>query len=320
MFCLIGKTEKIRKNICIKMNIKNKAIQPTLCRFCLDFSKSGVRVFWVKNLLLKFGVLCFTFLWFVESNVVANDPTSTGNDPSVIKVYPDGTKVLLKASEVGKTNDNGAAYGGPPKIMPYTNGNNEVSPKQLVESKVEEEPIASEGFYFAPAIGGAVVQDVNGYGGDVSASFNPGVRCDLSIGYRFNEWFSLEFAPGFIYNRLETITIQGSQYNVDGELIQVPLLMNPILTIPTDSKWEPFLGLGVGGVYTSQSNNAFSYYSSGTTTAWNFCYSGLAGVQYHLEQDISVGFIYKFTGVNQSGSNYDDVLTQSVQANATFRF
>jgi opacity protein-like surface antigen len=161
---------------------------------------------------------------------------------------------------------------------------------------------------------------VNGYGGDVSFSFNPGVRCDLSIGYRLNEWFSLEFAPGFIYNNLETITIQGSQYNVDGELIQVPLLINPILTIPTDSKWEPFLGLGVGGVYTSQSNNAFSYYSSGTTTAWNFCYSALAGVQYHLEQDISVGFIYKFTGVNQSGLNYEDVLTQSVQANATFRF
>jgi opacity protein-like surface antigen len=227
----------------------------------------------------------------------------------VIKVYPDGTKVLLKSSEVGTTNDNGAAYGGPPKIMPYTNGN-----------KVEVEPIASEGFYFAPAIGGAVVQDVNGYGGDVSFSFNPGVRCDLSIGYRLNEWFSLEFAPGFIYSSLETITIQGSQYNVDGELIQVPLLINPILTIPTDSKWEPFLGLGVGGVYTSQSNNAFSYYSSGTTTAWNFCYSALAGVQYHLEQDISFGFIYKFTGVNQSGLNYDDVLTQSVQANATFRF
>jgi len=290
-------------------NIKNKVIQLTLNSSYWDFSKRGVRVFWEKNLLLKFGVLCFTFLWFVVSNVFANDPTLTGNDPLVIKVYPDGTKVLLKSSEVGTTNDNGAAYGGPPKIMPYTNGN-----------KVEVEPIASEGFYFAPAIGGAVVQDVNGYGGDVSFSFNPGVRCDLSIGYRLNEWFSLEFAPGFIYNSLETITIQGSQYNVDGELIQVPLLINPILTIPTDSKWEPFLGLGVGGVYTSQSNNAFSYYSSGTTTAWNFCYSALAGVQYHLEQDISVGFIYKFTGVNQSGLNYDDVLTQSVQANATFRF
>jgi len=293
----------------MNMNIKNKVIQLTLNSSYWDFSKRGVRVFWEKNLLLKFGVLCFTFLWFVVSNVFANDPTLTGNDPLVIKVYPDGTKVLLKSSEVGTTNDNGAAYGGPPKIMPYTNGN-----------KVEVEPIASEGFYFAPAIGGAVVQDVNGYGGDVSFSFNPGVRCDLSIGYRLNEWFSLEFAPGFIYNSLETITIQGSQYNVDGELIQVPLLINPILTIPTDSKWEPFLGLGVGGVYTSQSNNAFSYYSSGTTTAWNFCYSALAGVQYHLEQDISVGFIYKFTGVNQSGLNYDDVLTQSVQANATFRF
>jgi opacity protein-like surface antigen len=293
----------------MNMNIKNKVIQLTLNSSYWDFSKRGVRVFWEKNLLLKFGVLCFTFLWFVVSNVFANDPTLTGNDPLVIKVYPDGTKVLLKSSEVGTTNDNGAAYGGPPKIMPYTNGN-----------KVEVEPIASEGFYFAPAIGGAVVQDVNGYGGDVSFSFNPGVRCDLSIGYRLNEWFSLEFAPGFIYNSLETITIQGSQYNVDGELIQVPLLINPILTIPTDSKWEPFLGLGVGGVYTSQSNNAFSYYSSGTTTAWNFCYSALAGVQYHLEQDISFGFIYKFTGVNQSGLNYDDVLTQSVQANATFRF
>jgi len=40
-------------------------------------------------------------------------------DPYVMKVYPDGTKLLVRWSEIGKALDQGERHGGPPKIMAY---------------------------------------------------------------------------------------------------------------------------------------------------------------------------------------------------------
>ena len=44
---------------------------------------------------------------------------SSESDPMVMKIYPDGTKVVLRWSEVGKSFDNGEKYGGAPKIVAY---------------------------------------------------------------------------------------------------------------------------------------------------------------------------------------------------------
>ena len=44
---------------------------------------------------------------------------SSGSDPMVMKIYPDGTKVVLRWSEVGKSVDNGEKFGGAPRIVAY---------------------------------------------------------------------------------------------------------------------------------------------------------------------------------------------------------
>ena len=44
---------------------------------------------------------------------------TTSSDPLVMKVYPDGTKVVLRWSEVGKQVDNGEKFGGAPRIVAY---------------------------------------------------------------------------------------------------------------------------------------------------------------------------------------------------------
>lgn len=220
---------------------------------------------------------------------------------------------------------------------------------------------AQEGFYVTPQVGGAVVQDVtfdrvtasgniNGQAlsgsVDASLSFDAGFRFDAPVGYRVNEWFSVEFAPGVIVNPMDSasfngsLTLGGTTYSagtsadIDGNLIQVPLIVNFILTIPTDSKWEPFIGGGVGALFSSATFNNISN-NTGTTdlsqdaTSWALGYSALAGVNYHFSKDISIGVVYKFTGTgnqNYGGSTLGDLLdtngtfTQSVQADATFRF
>ena len=48
--------------------------------------------------------------------------TTSTNDPMVMKIYPDGTKVVVRWSEIGKAIDNGEKYGGPPRIVAYDPG------------------------------------------------------------------------------------------------------------------------------------------------------------------------------------------------------
>jgi opacity protein-like surface antigen len=239
---------------------------------------------------------------------------------------------------------------------------------------------AKNGFYVTPQFGGAVVQDVNfvnfakdvsisttsGGSGPVDASlgFDAGFRFDVSIGFKVNDWFSVEFAPGLIVNPMNSASFSGPVLirnasfdgvsDIDGNLIQVPLLVNFIFTIPTNSKWEPFVGGGVGALYSSATfNNISGGYepsvSTSTSTSstteinsspvtielnesascWALGYSALAGVNYHFSRDISIGFIYKFTGtgaqnfgVNTFGNlmETNGTFTQSVQADAIFRF
>jgi len=164
----------------------------------------------------------------------------SSEDPYVMKVYPDGTKVLLRWSEIGKALDSGEKHGGPPKIIAYNSqetisdptpnrinrsasdnswqGSNfrTYEPAQSMEQKT---PSVFEGFYVSPQIGAAVVQDMklNGLSGSVGIeeisiganvnhlTFSTGVRFDFAMGYALSDWCSLEFSPGIIWSPLKTI-------------------------------------------------------------------------------------------------------------------
>ena len=190
---------------------------------------------------------------------------------------------------------------------------------------------AKEGFYIGTELGGTVVPNVSA-GSGYEVNFNPGIRFDLPLGYRVNEWFSIEFAPGVMWNSLNTLDdTEGSStgsYSIGGNLWQVPLLANFIITIPTNSKWEPFFGGGIGGIFSSLTINEVLNISvpEQTGTSWALGYSAIAGLNYHLSKDISFGFNYKFTGTGTQNwtGDYDglttNVYTHSASLSATFRF
>ena len=191
---------------------------------------------------------------------------------------------------------------------------------------------AKEGFYIGTELGGTVIPNVD-IGDGEQVNFNPGIRFDLPIGYRVNEWFSLEFAPGGIWNSLNSVETDSASIpsvSVGGNLWQVPLMVNFILTIPTDSKWEPFFGGGVGGIFSSLTVDEILGFSipARSGTSWALGYSAIAGLNYHLSRDISFGFNYKFTGTGSQtwGGDFQDVLpttniyTHSASLSATFRF
>jgi len=338
------------------------------------------------GLMFWLGLIGFVF-WIAISNTFANGATPSSNDPLVMKVYPDGTKVILRWSEVGKSFDNGSAHGGAPKIMAYDPAKDGVvpigqqsqpqqpqSPKSETTPSVMQQPVTTapqvnvtpaptadtisdmpkeSGFYVGFEVGGAVVEDIDLSNDQITSalSLNPGIRFDVPIGYRVNEWFSVEFAPGIVYNTMSTWSITqpvtytdpdtqevydvAGNYGIGGSLTQVPLLVNFLLTIPTDSPWEPIIGAGVGTIYSNLSLKELpggDLGSSASGSCWSLGYSGLVGLNYHINQDVSLGFKYKFTGT--AGQNWNDDLagnsdvsgfstntfTQSVEASATFRF
>ena len=170
---------------------------------------------------------------------------SGGSDPLVMKIYPDGTKVVLRWSEVGKAVDNGEKFGGAPRIVAYDPAKDGIvpigEPSQKTEttasnpsmpasaSVVAPEPPAkmdytnadpkdfenamgpAEGFVFRTAVGAAFQQPLSGRSNDgsqyLSVAFNPGLRFDLEPAYNVTDWFRVGVETAFIYNTVQRLSI-----------------------------------------------------------------------------------------------------------------
>ena len=181
--------------------------------------------------------------------------TTSTNDPMVMKIYPDGTKVVIRWSEIGKAVDNGEKHGGAPRIIAYDPGKDGIVPigqpaatgnvapmvSQPPKSSVSSSSFVStenkgsltelSGFYLGPELGVAFQQDVNlqnvnidteilnaavvGSAGG-SLTMSAGIRFNLPVGYRPVDWFAVEFAPGIIWNKMSSYNLQFSG-TIDGD-------------------------------------------------------------------------------------------------------
>lgn len=70
---------------------------------------------WIPRLGVR---IAFLAVVLVAQFALGADQPAAG-EPLVMKVYPDGTQLILKWNEVGQKYDDGAAHGGPPRIVPY---------------------------------------------------------------------------------------------------------------------------------------------------------------------------------------------------------
>jgi opacity protein-like surface antigen len=216
------------------------------------------------------------------------------------------------------------------------------------------------GFYVAPELGVAFQQDVNLQnvnfdttilGADVvgsaggSLTMSAGIRFNLPIGYQPVDWFAVEFAPGIIWNKMSSYNLElnGSldgtavsttlPLNVEGGYFQVPLVVNFIFKIPTNSPWVPYIGGGIGASYTYMNWTRLSYagvsadLSNVDGSCWSLAYQGIAGLDYKITDEVSLGLKYIFLGTgNQNfGGSFQDVDTkgsysQNVMLNCTINF
>ncbi|NBS07456.1 MAG: hypothetical protein EBS69_08760 [Verrucomicrobia bacterium] len=193
----------------------------------------------------------------VVGSVQAADPavTTSTNDPMVMKIYPDGTKVVVRWSEIGKAVDNGEKHGGFPRMIAYDQEKQDIVPISQLPAPGTSSPIVTQppassvsnssflstenkgrltelsGFYFGPELGVAFQQDVNLQNVNIDTEFldaavvgsaggsltmSAGIRFNLPVGYRPVDWFAVEFAPGIIWNKMSSYNLQFSG-TIDGD-------------------------------------------------------------------------------------------------------
>ena len=340
--------------------------------------------------MYKYVKYITVILAFTAPLVALAEPavTTSTNDPMVMKIYPDGTKVVVRWSEIGKAVDNGEKHGGAPRIIAYDPGKDGIVPIGQDSASSKPTPLASQspassvssssfvskenntsltelsGFYVGPELGVAFQQDVNLQNVNIDTEFldaavvgsaggsltmSAGIRFNLPIGYQPVDWFAIEFAPGIIWNKMSSwnLEVNGSATNssgsisgqlnlpidVEGGYFQVPLVVNFIFKIPTDSPWVPYIGGGIGASYTYMNWTRLSYggisqdISNVDGSCWSLAYQGIAGLDYKITDEVSLGLKYIFTGTgNQNfGGSFQDFDTkgsysQNVMFNCTLNF
>jgi len=250
-------------------------------------------VFWVGLIGL--------ILWIGISSARAEAVTATPqSDPLVMKNYPDGTKVVVRWSEVGNQIDNGEKFGGAPRIVAYDPAKDGIvpigeSPAKAAPATINTSPDSSssvvaptqpakmdytnadpsnfddqlgpvEGFAFRTGVGPAFQQSLSGRtGGGIyqNITFKPGIRFDLEPAYNGNTGF-----------------------------YQVPVLANVRFQFPSDSPWRGYVGAGVGaGWNVLQASEDIVRPNTYTSYSWNFMYQINTGFTYTIMSgfDLDVG-------------------------------
>jgi opacity protein-like surface antigen len=130
--------------------------------------------------------------------------------------------------------------------------------------------------------------------GDARIDFDPGIHFNFAGGAMFGDYFALEAETGFILNEIDSI----SGFNdVDAWVSQVPLLMNLRFEFKNQTGITPFLGAGAGGsIVGINIDHARSPTTSldGDDADWVFAWQAFAGAKYELNEQLSVGIMYKY--------------------------
>ena len=215
------------------------------------------------------------YIWILVSLLTLSLPlfaadgvTKSANDPYVMKIYPDGTKVIVRWSEIGQQVDSGEKFGGAPRIVAYDPAKDGVVPIGQPSQKTEtvsptpavpnsasvvspDQPSKMdytnadpkdyedvfgprEGFAFRTAVGVAYQQPLSGRSGSGATYqklvFQPGIRYDLEAQYNVTDWFRTGIETAFLYNELHSYSANDTIfYSGDQNLGNGGLFQVPIL-------------------------------------------------------------------------------------------
>ena len=246
--------------------------------------------------MYKYVITIVSILATAVGSVQAADPsvTTSTNDPMVMKIYPDGTKVVVRWSEIGKAVDNGEKHGGSPRIIAYDPGKEGIVPiGQTPPAQPASEPVSSRlttsSSVVAPEstksidTAPAPMSDTDNYGPmeGFGLRSNVGVAFQQSQSSRYlgdgglSTYSSITFQPGIRFD-LEPFYNVTDWFSVG---VEGAFIYNQIHSIQTDNDttYSGSRNFGNGSFYQvpSLANVRFQFPSDGPFRG--FCGAGVGG-------------------------------------------
>jgi opacity protein-like surface antigen len=118
----------------------------------------------------------------------------------------------------------------------------------------------------------------------------------LGVGYRFNNWFRADATVDYAFR---------SDLGA-ARLWTSSALVNGYIDLGTWWGVTPYIGAGIGASY--------NYLDlGGDSGRWNFAWAGMAGAAYHLSQNLSVDFGYRYADLGRVNAFGGDVTAHELR-------
>jgi opacity protein-like surface antigen len=175
------------------------------------------------------------------------------------------------------------------------------------------------------------------YGATVTAAgeltFDPGYSVGGSVGYAFNKFIAAEAEFG--YSRVEYDKVQGTlsatvsgttfavsgSANVDGDISMFSGLGNLIVSPLGDSAVSPYLGAGAGFArIRDHIEKVGTLTVDGTEKSTDLIANAIAGVDFNVADNTSLGLRYRYVWADTGGKGLDDATAHSITASLKIAF
>jgi len=127
-----------------------------------------------------------------------------------------------------------------------------------------------------------------------NATFNPGTRANIGLGYNINDSLAAEFGSGLIYNSMDKGgTVHLDTLNQGLDQYSIPMIASLVYRVHGAGPITPYIGVGAGGLLdiVDIKNGPHS-----TDTDFTFAWQAQAGIRYAVCEHASVGLGYQFLG------------------------
>ena len=174
--------------------------------------------------------------------------------------------------------------------------------------------------YFSLAGGALWLDDASSSGVDLD--FDTGFSIMAAVGYKIDYGLAIEIESGYMQADLGEASFQGLHADVDGEIEQVPIMVNAIYWLPLSDRCSFYVGAGTGIVWSKTTvDHVGSVNTSGLEDDdWSFAAQAKAGLSFKVCTQGSLNIGYRFFYGNDAVGGFDDSLGHIAEAGFTWWF
>ena len=133
---------------------------------------------------------------------------------------------------------------------------------------------------------------------------DPGYAILGQVGYGFGN-IRLEGEVSWRQNDLSKFSDSFGDHSVDGNVSALAIMGNVYYDFINDSKWTPYVGVGIGGVSVGQNNIKADGVNITNSSDFVLGYQGIAGVSYAIDPQLSLRADYRYLRTEKANLQID---------------